>query len=190
LRYPAEETAERHEKILDEASRLFRDRGFSGVGVAEIMQAAGLTHGSFYNHFDSKQALISECVGHAAGKSLLDIRERDRTAAGRDQYILDYLSLAHRDDPGSGCLMSALATEVAKEPTVRPSMSNFVTGFIETLRAQFPWRTRARAREEAIQTTAALVGAMILARAVDDEALSQEILKVVSDGLRRVTAKT
>ena len=189
MRYPAEETAQRHAKILDEASRLFRDRGFAGVGVVEIMKAAGLTHGSFYNHFDSKQALISECVGHAATKSLSDIKDRDPTAAGRDQYVVDYLSLAHRDDPGSGCLMSALATEVAKEPTVRPSMSGFVTAFIETLRAQFPWKARSRAREEAIQTTATLVGAMILARAVDDDALSREILQVVSDGLRRANPK-
>ena len=69
MRYPAAETAEKHQKILDEASRLFKERGF-GVSVSEIMKATGLTHGPFYNHFDSKEALMAECIEHAGGVAL------------------------------------------------------------------------------------------------------------------------
>jgi TetR/AcrR family transcriptional repressor of nem operon len=72
MRYPAAETAEKHQKILDEASRLFKERGF-GVSVSEIMKATGLTHGPFYNHFDSKEALMAECIAHSAGSALDDL---------------------------------------------------------------------------------------------------------------------
>src|SRR5271155_3143577 len=70
MRYPAAETAEKHERILNEAARLFRERGFSGVSVSEIMKATGLTHGPFYNHFDSKEELMAESVVHGFQRTL------------------------------------------------------------------------------------------------------------------------
>ena len=183
MRYPAAETAKKHERILGEATRLFRDRGLTSVSVGEVMKAAGLTHGSFYNHFESKQSLVDECVKHATVQSLTDMATGEKSAAGLDAYVANYLSAGHRDDAGNGCLMSALASEISREPTIRPTMTHYVQSFIAGLSTHFPWPKKTNARREAIQMTATLVGAMILARAVDDPALSNEILDAVQTGL-------
>jgi TetR/AcrR family transcriptional regulator, transcriptional repressor for nem operon len=184
LRYPASETAEKHKRVLDEAARLIRDRGFDGVSIPEIMNAAGLTHGSFYNHFASKSALASDCILHSAQKSLANMGGVESTAGGKKAYIDHYLSVAHRDDPGSGCMMSALGSEVRREPAARHAMTIFVKTFIAKFASHFPWPARTTARSASIRATAALVGGLILARAVDDEELSAEILLEVADGLR------
>lgn len=183
MRYPPAETATKHERILVEATRLFRDRGFEDVSIPEIMKSAGLTHGSFYNHFGSKSDLVGECIHHGAAKSLFDMSRAEASAAGKADCIDKYLSRAHRDDPGTGCLMSALGSEVRREPPAQAAMTRFVASFIEILATHFPWPTKRHARRDAIRTTAALVGGLILARAVDDEALSREILREVAAGL-------
>jgi len=184
VRYPAAETAEKHQRILNQATRLFRDRGFDGVNIAEIMNAAGLTHGSFYNHFESKSALISSCIVHGAAKSLADIDAVEPTVAGKKAYVDTYLSIAHRDDPGSGCLMSALASEVGREPVAQGAMTRFVHSFLDKLTTRFPWQKPRAARRDTIRLTASLVGGLILARAVNDAELSDEILREVASGLR------
>ena len=98
MRYPASQTAKKHERILKEAARLFRERGFDGAGVAEIMKAAGLTHGAFYAHFASKEALEAEAVERAFAQS--DNRIYALTTNTRDPkraFLDSYLSAAHRD---------------------------------------------------------------------------------------------
>jgi TetR/AcrR family transcriptional repressor of nem operon len=190
VRYPAEETAEKHERILEAAVRMFRDRGFSGVNISELMKAAGLTHGSFYNHFQSKQDLVTECIMHAASQSLEKMQRYPATDTGHKSYIKAYLSEAHRDDPGNGCLMAALASEIGREVPAKKSMTQHVSMFIEKMASHFPWSKKAETRGDAIRMTASLVGAVILARAVEDEAFSLEILKEVTEGLvSRVGAK-
>jgi TetR/AcrR family transcriptional repressor of nem operon len=179
VRYPPAETAEKHRKILEQAARMFRDRGFAAVSIADLMKAADLTHGSFYNHFPSKQGLIGECVEYVSTRAVGQITGADPSSDGRAAFISRYLSVANRDDPGSGCLMSSLASEVAREPTVRPTMTRYVHAFIDSLASHFPWPRKARARPDAIRLTASLVGALLLARAVDDEELSLEILAEV-----------
>lgn len=183
MRYPAAETAEKHQRILDAATRLFRDRGFDRASVAEIMKAAGLTHGSFYNHFESKNELASACITHGAAISLGIIELTDATAEGKKAYIDDYLSTAHRDDPSTGCLMSALGSEVRREPEAQGAMTRFIHSYVERLANRFPWQRPRNARRDAIRVTAALVGGLILSRAVNDEAFSREILQVVAEGL-------
>jgi TetR/AcrR family transcriptional regulator, transcriptional repressor for nem operon len=189
VRYPPEETAEKHERILEVATRMFRDRGFSGVNISELMKAAGLTHGSFYNHFESKQTLASECVLHAASQSLTKMDRYPTTETGHRNYIRAYLSVAHRDDPGNGCLMAALASEVSREQPAKKSMTRHVELFVDKLSSHFPWpgkRAKRAKRAEAIRMTASLVGAVILSRAVEDEAFSREILnEVLSELLGR-----
>lgn len=184
MRYPAAETAEKHQRILDEATRLFRDRGFDGVNISEIMKSAGLTHGSFYNHFESKNDLISSCIVHGATTSLANVDAVEPSAAGKKAYVDEYLSVAHRDDPGSGCLMSALASEVRREPLAKGAMTRFVHAFVEKLAVRFPWQKPRSARRDAIRATAAMVGGLMLARAVNDEEFSLEILREVADGLK------
>lgn len=184
MRYSAAETAEKHQRILDEAARLFRDRGFDGVNISEIMKSAGLTHGSFYNHFDSKNDLMSACIVHAAATSLSNMDLEEASASGKKAYVDAYLSVSHRDDPGSGCMMSALASEVRREALAQGAMTRFIHAFVEKLAARFPWQKPRYARRDAIRLTAAMVGGLMLARAVNDEDFSLEILREVADGLK------
>ena len=178
-RYPAAETAAKHDRILQEASRLFRENGLFGVSVGDLMKAADLTHGSFYNHFESKQALVGSCIDWLNPRAVQRIGSAKPTEAGKRAFVSGYLSIASRDEPGHECLMSTLGPEVAREPAARPAMTNYVRTFIGKLASHFPWPKPAAARRDAIRMTASLVGAMVLARSVDDEALSREILRDV-----------
>ena len=184
MRYPASETAEKHTRILEQASRLFREHGFSGVSVSEIMKATGLTHGPFYNHFSSKEELMTESVEH----TLLNTRGKfsavEDSEAGKAEYIDWYLSTAHRDEAGKGCLMSALASEMRHQPQVKAPFTKHLKLLFERMATRFPWSSKQAARGDSIRTIASLVGGMILARAVDDEEFSEEILREVRQGLK------
>src|ERR1700712_2962633 len=160
MRYPAAETAEKHERILEEASRLFRERGFAGVSVAEIMKATGLTHGPFYNHFASKEALMAESIHHASGKALAELDDTSPSGAGRASFVQGYLSLSHRDAPGDGCLMAALAGEIGREPVVRQSFTEHLRTTIEKLASLFPGGTGRARRRETIHMVSTMVGAL------------------------------
>src|SRR5215469_18626352 len=164
MRYPEKETAAKHERIVQEASRLFRERGFENVSVAEVMQAAGLTHGAFYAHFNSKEELEVAAVAYGQRVSLGRLqRATDNDSKG--PYAAErYLSRWHRDNPGDGCTMAALGQEVARStPELKAA---FEQGLEEILAAE------AGDRKEAIFRTASLLGGVVLARAVQDPKLS------------------
>src|SRR5271154_1121712 len=114
MRYPAQQTAERHERILDAASQMFRRNGFDGVSVAAVMEAAGLTHGGFYAHFDSKDALAAASVERALAETLSLAGQASETAEPLAAFVRGYLSAEHRDDPAHGCTMATLAPEIAR----------------------------------------------------------------------------
>jgi TetR/AcrR family transcriptional repressor of nem operon len=176
MRYPAEETAAKHERIVQEASRLFRERGFENVTVGEVMKAAGLTHGAFYAHFDSKQALQEAAVAYGQSLSAGRARSHGATKKGRRAYAERYLSARHRDNPGDGCTMAALGPEVARStPELKAA---FERGLEEILSAG------GGERKEAIFQAAALIGGVVLARAVQDSRLSDEILQSVRQKVR------
>jgi len=184
MRYPASETAEKHERILDEAARLFRERGFSGAGVAEIMKAAGLTHGAFYAHFDSKKALAREALARAFEQSERSLSAVSEKATDQKQIFLEnYLSPAHRDRPGRGCALAALGPEVARDGAIRVPFTRQVKRMIARMTTGFAWKRQGEDRQQAIHLLAAAVGALILARAVEDPALSDEILDSVRESL-------
>ena len=183
MRYPAAETAEKHERILNEAARLFRERGFSGVSVSEIMKATGLTHGPFYNHFDSKEALMADSVMHGMQTTLDGLDATEGSAKGWAENVKKYLSVAHRDACGAGCTMAALAAEVRQEPLVRGPFTARLKAVVEAMALHFPWSSKKAARGDSIRALSSMVGAMVLARAVDDDAFSEEILKEVRKGL-------
>jgi len=184
MRYPASQTAEKHEKILKEAARLFRERGFDGAGVAEIMKAAGLTHGAFYAHFASKEALEAEAVECAFAQSNKRIYALTANARDSRRVFLDsYLSVAHRDHPGSGCVIAALGSEIARDSTARKPFTQCVKHTIEGMAGRFRWKRKGSARRNSIHLLSAAVGALTLARAVDDPRLSDEILESVRDSL-------
>ena len=175
MRYPAEETAAKHERIVQEASRLFRERGFGNVSVAEVMKAAGLTHGAFYAHFGSKEELEAAAVAYGQ-KVSLGRAERSEGEKRKGPYAAErYLSPWHRDNPGDGCTMAALGAEVARSnPELKAA---FEEGLEEIISAS------GGDREEAMFRLAAMIGGVVLSRAVRDSRLSDEILDSVREKL-------
>ena len=175
MRYPAKETAVRHERIVKEASRLFRERGFENVSVGEVMKAAGLTHGAFYAHFDSKEELQAAAVAYGQKVSLGRAQRSKSNKKSKGSFADLYLSRWHRDNPGDGCTMAALAQEVARStPELKAA---FEQGLEEILPAI------GGGRKEAIFQAAAMIGGVVLARAVHDPRLSDEILESVRQKL-------
>jgi TetR/AcrR family transcriptional repressor of nem operon len=175
MRYPPKETAAKHERIVKEASRLFRERGFENVSVAEVMKAAGLTHGAFYAHFGSKEELQAAAVAYGIKVSLERMR-RSNSGKGKDSFTDLYLSRWHRDNPSDGCTMAALAQEVARStPELKAAFEHGLENILSAKRGD---------REKAIFWVAAMVGGLVLARAVQDPQLSDEILDSVRQKLR------
>ena len=175
MRYPVEETAAKHEQIVKEASRLFRERGFQNVSVGEVMKAAGLTHGAFYAHFGSKEELQTAAVAYGQKVSLERVQRSNSKKKSKESYVDRYLSQWHRDNPGDGCTMAALGPEVARSsPELKAA---FEHGLEEILSA------KGRDWQEAIFRAAAMVGGVVLARAVLDPRLSDEILRSVRQKL-------
>jgi TetR/AcrR family transcriptional regulator, transcriptional repressor for nem operon len=174
MRYPVAETAAKHERIVKEASRLFRERGFENVSVGEVMKAAGLTHGAFYAHFGSKEELEAAAVAYGQKVSLERVEHSNRKKS-TESYVERYLSAWHRDHPGDGCTMAALAQEVARStPELKTA---FERGLEDILSA------KGGDRKDAIFQAAAMIGGVVLARAVQDPQLSEEILKSVREKL-------
>ena len=182
-----------HKRIVAIASKRFREKGLVGFGIAELMKEAGLTVGGFYKHFDSRDELVSEALSDAFG-----VWQRQKDAAesgGRPltfaKLIDDYLSDVHRKNPGTGCAFSALAPEIARsDKRTRALTSEQVRKDLELLVGLLPGEGKRTARSRAILTFSALVGAMSLARAVSDEALSHEIQNTVAELLKKSASGT
>jgi TetR/AcrR family transcriptional repressor of nem operon len=179
--------AETHKRIVKIASKRFREDGLAGVGISELMKEAGLTVGGFYKHFDSRDDLVAEAVGSAFGgwKRRVEAAASGGPAVSYAKLIDEYLNEAHRDNPGAGCAFSALAEEIARsDKRTRALASEQVRNDVQLIAGLLPGKDKRAARSKAILTFSALVGAMSLARAVSDEALSLEILKTVAEVLR------
>ena len=184
--------AKTHKHIVSIASKRFRERGLAGFGIAELMKEAGLTVGGFYKHFDSRDHLVAEAVSSAFGgwKRRVDAAASGGPSVSLAKLIDGYLNTAHRDDPGAGCAFSALAPEIARsEKRTRAVTSEQARNDIQLIAGLLPDKDVRTARSRAIVTFSALVGAMSLARAVSDEALSREILKTVGEHLKRFASK-
>lgn len=186
MRVSRAQAAENRERILDAAAKLFREKGFDGIGVADLMGAAGLTHGGFYGHFASKEDLVAQACARALGRSA----EAWARSAGQGTrspmtaITASYLSAKHRDHPGSGCLLAALGTDVSRQgASVRRTVTQGLLRLIGLVTRIVPGRSSAAKRERALATMASLVGALVLARAVDDKALSEEILQATAASL-------
>ena len=182
MRVSREQAAKNRVRILYVSANLFRAHGFDGVGVDDVMKHAGLTHGGFYGHFASKEDLIGECCGRAFSKIIdgwTDLIQRSRTDP-LQAVAAAYASPRHRDNPGAGCLGAALGPEVSRQgPAVRRAITAGVRSFTELLTRVVSGRSGSARRQKALATYASLVGALVLARAVEDPALSDEILRAV-----------
>jgi TetR/AcrR family transcriptional repressor of nem operon len=176
-----EQAAANRERVLEVAGALFRERGFDGIGVADIMKRAGLTHGGFYGQFRSKGDLAAEITTRVLGNAGWTERLTGKAKPSFGDVVRGYLSRRHRDQPGAGCMLAAVGSEVVRQP--RRVRHAFTEGFrcrVDTLRALLPGGGAAAKREKAVAAMAALVGGLMLSRAVDDPELSKEILDAVA----------
>lgn len=187
-----QDAAKHRQEIVAAAARLFRARGIDGVSIPELMGEADMTHGGFYRHFASKDALAALGCG-AAFDDLLAVlegivaRHPDDPTAARNAYIDTYLSKAHRDKPQTGCPTAALVNDVARGDAESELHGVFVAGvrgFADRLAALEPEDETSKARREhALTTLATLVGALLLARATKGDALSDAILAAAKKSL-------
>jgi TetR/AcrR family transcriptional repressor of nem operon len=178
-----------HARIVERAARRFRERGLDGIGVADLMREAGLTHGGFYRHFDSRDALVEQALEAA----LAEGEARMEAAFGRPRpfraIVEGYLSPKHRDEVAAGCALAALAPDVARaRPEVRGAFARQVERTAATLQRALAAEGRPASRADALAVLTALTGALALSRAVEDPALSAEVLAAAKARLLGPTA--
>ncbi|MEO6281699.1 TetR family transcriptional regulator [Roseateles sp.] len=173
---------ENRERILDNAAQLFRERGFDGIGLNDLMQAAGLTRGGFYGHFESKDDLAAQATQRALQVNREQWKvQTDRSLQG---WVKAYLSDAHRDRLGVGCALVALAGDAARgTAAVKAVFAEEVDSFAKTLQSQMPGVDEAARREQALAMLSTLVGSLLLSRAVGDTGLSSELRKAARKSL-------
>lgn len=184
MRVSREQAAENRQRVVATAAKLFRERGFDGIGVADLMREAGLTHGGFYGQFESKEQLMAEASASVLEKSLE--RWRERVARHPEDplgaVVRAYLRPQHRDGPGEGCAFAALGSELARQPkNLRHPLTKTLCGFFDMLGNLLGGRNAAARRKQGIHAYSAMVGALVLSRVTEDEALSKEILDSVAD---------
>src|SRR5713226_1204941 len=178
MRVSRDKATENRERIVDTASRLFREKGFEGVGVDAIMNGAGLTHGGFYGHFGSKDDLAAEAVARALERSV----EKQSRYTNLTDLVSEYLSKRHCADRANGCAIAALGADMARQRDgVRRGLTEHVRGQLDRFTYLLRNGPAERRRKRAIATLAGMIGALTLARAVDDPALSKEILAAGRD---------
>ncbi|MHC8320685.1 TetR/AcrR family transcriptional regulator [Pseudomonas sp. GB2N2] len=172
------------EIIVDAATRLFRERGLHGISVIDVMAAAGLTHGGFYGHFESKEALAQEASARAFQQSSERwkgwIAANEDKRAARQALITPYLSAASRDNPGDSCPVAAFAGDMCHEAAdsgIRQTFVNGLDALLGTLGTLMDTGDETRDRQQALVQYSLMVGALTLARATRGDALSDEILE-------------
>ena len=180
MRYSREHKLETHARIVKKASVRLREKGAHGIGVADLMKEAGLTHGGFYAHFDSREALVIEAFTDAMDRSTEHWRKLAEQTSPEKRLgaIVDsYLTPAHRDDPGHGCAVPALGAEIAREsPKTRKAFAAKLEQMIDMLAAQIPELPRKAARKQATAAIATMMGTLVLARIAGNSEFSDDIL--------------
>jgi AcrR family transcriptional regulator len=168
-----------HERIVGAAARAIRRSGYNGTGVADIMKEAGLTHGAFYAHFESREAMLAEaadCAGAQANAAAAKIISAVPPDQALKALVATYLSKEHVDAIETGCPISALGSEMPRQsPEVRRAATLRIKEMIDLVARQLPDWGQPTAHERALTMVASMVGTLILARAVDDSALSDAL---------------
>lgn len=186
MRHSKTEKANTHKRIVTLAAKKFREQGLAGIGIADLMKEAGLTVGGFYKHFKSRDALVAEAIGSALEmwKDRIDAAAAGGPRVTYKSLVDDYLSEAHRDHPGTGCPVGALAGDLARsDKRTRAVTTRKIRDNVELLATLIRDSTKTdkdTARSRAVTTYCAMVGAISMARTVWDKELSREILKTVA----------
>jgi TetR/AcrR family transcriptional repressor of nem operon len=182
---PKKRKTHTHAKILKVASKRFRELGLDGIGVADVMKQAGVTVGAFYKHFKSRDELVVEALGRA----FEDLDAWEEHAETLPQVLENYLSEAHRDDPGTGCAMGALLGDMSHaSKSAKTVYTARVKRSLAFTAGLLPSEENADKRGRALLILSGLVGAINLSRAVSDPTLSREILDQVRQQLLHLTA--
>jgi TetR/AcrR family transcriptional repressor of nem operon len=177
MRKSREEAAETRRLIVRAAAQQFREKGIVATGLADLMRAAGLTHGGFYKHFVSKDQLIAEATA-AALEAVLGEMAAHPTVAGA---VATYLSPSHRDDPGSGCPLAAIGDELSRaDAKARAAATEGFERMVEILTGK---AGTANARRKALVAAVTMIGAVTMSRVVADARLSEEILREAETSL-------
>ncbi|MCC5809041.1 MAG: TetR/AcrR family transcriptional regulator [Ectothiorhodospiraceae bacterium] len=178
MRKSREEAAETRERIVKVAAKLFRERGVEAVGVAELMREAGLTHGGFYKHFPSKEALVAEACRSALIKANDGLRHADTPRTHDLEEVLSrYLSTAHRDHPGSGCAIAALGSEISRqEGEPRRAIGEGAERMIRMIERLLRDEGLEPDGADARGIVACMLGGLLLSRALDDPEQSRAAL--------------
>jgi TetR/AcrR family transcriptional repressor of nem operon len=180
MRYSKEHKQETHARIVRKASVRLREKGAHGIGVADLMKEAGLTHGGFYAHFDSREALLIEAFAYAMDRSMAYWRTTtaETSPEKRLATIVDsYLNTSHRDDPGRGCAVPTLGAEIVREsPKTRKAFAAKLEQMIGMIAEQCPDLTPKAARKQAAVTLATMMGTLVLSRIAGSGEFSDDIL--------------
>jgi TetR/AcrR family transcriptional regulator, transcriptional repressor for nem operon len=168
-----------HERIVSVAARAIRRSGYDGTGVADIMKEAGLTHGAFYAHFDSREAMLAEAATRACAEAAAAANNAVAAVPPKQALpviLRGYLSREHVEHADVGCPLAALGSETRRQaPEVRRATTRHIKGTIDLIARELPDEGQAGAHERAMVTLATMVGTLVLARAVDEPALSQSL---------------
>jgi len=187
MRYSKEHKLETHARIVKKASVRLREKGAHGIGVADLMKDAGLTHGGFYAHFDSREALVIEAFADAMDRSTERWRKiADQTPPEKRlaTIVESYLTTIHRDDPGHGCAVPTLGADIAREsPKTRKAFAAKLEQMIDMLTAQIPDVPRKAARKQAMAVIATMMGTLVLSRIAGNGEFSEEILDAGRDAV-------
>jgi TetR/AcrR family transcriptional regulator, transcriptional repressor for nem operon len=205
LRLTKDQAEANRQRILREAGQLFRERGFDGIGLAEIMQAAGFTHGGFYNHFDSKSELMAAVTNDVlmSARDKLNARTDAKNGPKSETfaaYVDGYLSCAARDNPRRACPLPSLAQDVARQDgEVRSAFADGLRSYLDAFAEALPQDNRETTepdpkalREKALASLAALIGGLLMARAVAgvDEAFSRDILESIGTTVKNACSQS
>lgn len=177
MRKSKEEAAETRRRIVKAAARQFREKGIVATGLADLMKAAGLTHGGFYKHFASKDRLVEEATAEAVDTLLEGLAAHPTV----NDAVAAYLSSHHRDNPASGCPLAALGGELARSDKKAREVAT--AGFVRLADILAGKAGTADARRRALAAAATMIGAVTMSRVVTDPKLSDEILRAAEKSL-------
>lgn len=192
MKISKEQMAEHRDRIIAAAAVRFRADGFDGVTVAELMKGAGLTHGGFYNHFESKEELMALAVRRAFDETALRwkglVKRNPSDPIGA--ILASYLSGHHLEHPESGCVVAALGTETARQSVrVKAAMANGIEQLLRILESSSKSGSIEQRRKKAITSLSEMVGAMMLARSQNDGLLARAVLHTASDSILKVSTR-
>jgi TetR/AcrR family transcriptional repressor of nem operon len=178
MRRSKQEAAETRRRIVKAAAAKFRQNGIGGTGLSDLMAAAGLTHGGFYRHFESKDQIVVEACAAAAESAIATFFSKKSPQGGLKARVAKYLSQAHRDDPSAGCPLAALGSEIARsDEKTRAVATQAFLELVDIIAAEFGKIRPDVAKRRALVAASTMIGALMMSRIVTDSDLSACILR-------------